>query len=99
MAQLRAGRRAGLLSDADADGLTSVWRFLWRLNASARLLTDRPLDMDEIGLGAQEFLLRETAQPDLPALKARLAEVTGQAATLIQAQLPDPPVDGAERTA
>src|SRR5690606_16842882 len=51
LAQLRAGRRAGLIAPADADRLGSIWRFLWRLHASGRLLTAKPLDMDDIGLG------------------------------------------------
>ena len=68
----RAGRRAGLIAPADADRLGSIWRFLWRLHASGRLLTMKPLDMEEIGLGGQEFLLRESGAARVDDLARRL---------------------------
>lgn len=88
LAQLRAGRRAGLIAAADADRLGSIWRFLWRLHASGRLLTAKPLDMDEIGLGGQEFLLRESGTASVDELAARLHDHCAEAASLIDAALP-----------
>ena len=87
LGQLRAGRRAGLIAAADADRLASVWRFLWRLHASARLLTARPLDMEEIGQGGQEFLLRETGTASVAELADRLATSCSEAAALIATAL------------
>ncbi|MEE2862345.1 MAG: glutamine-synthetase adenylyltransferase [Pseudomonadota bacterium] len=87
-AQLRAGRRAGLLPDAQADRLTTIWRTLWRLHASARLLTDRPLDMEEIGLGGQAFLLREAGAESPEALMDMVASQVAEAAAMIEAMLP-----------
>jgi glutamate-ammonia-ligase adenylyltransferase len=84
LAQLRAGRRAGLLGREDAEALSSCWRFLWRLHASGRLLSDQPLDMDEIGQGGQEFLLRETGQLDLDALHQKLVTGTDRASAQIE---------------
>ncbi|MFV0382658.1 putative nucleotidyltransferase substrate binding domain-containing protein [Paracoccus sp. (in: a-proteobacteria)] len=89
VAQLRAGRRDGTLTPEIADALASAYRFLWRLHASGRLLTERPLRFDEIGLGGQEFLLRETGSADLDDLAARLAQRTGRAAEIIAAELPE----------
>lgn len=86
-AQLRAGRRAGLIADADADRLATIWRFLWRLHASGRLLTSRPLDMDAIGPGGQEFLLRECAMTSIAELAARLEGDCAEAAARIEAAL------------
>ncbi|MDB6182404.1 putative nucleotidyltransferase substrate binding domain-containing protein [Paracoccus fistulariae] len=83
LAQLRAGKRAGLMEATAADELSSAWRFLWRLQCSGRLLTSKPLDMEELGLGGQEFLLRETAQPSLEALQDSLNTRVAGAASLI----------------
>ncbi|VDS07050.1 Glutamate-ammonia-ligase adenylyltransferase [Paracoccus haematequi] len=88
LAQLRAGRRAGLIAAADADRLGSIWRFLWRLHASGRLLTAKPLDMEEIGLGGQEFLLRESGATGVDDLARRLRDRCTEAASLIDAALP-----------
>ncbi|WEF23617.1 glutamine-synthetase adenylyltransferase [Paracoccus sp. S3-43] len=88
LAQLRAGRRAGLIAAADADRLGSIWRFLWRLHASGRLLTTKPLDMEEIGLGGQELLLRESGAAGVDDLARRLRDHCAEAASLIDAALP-----------
>ncbi|TBN36545.1 glutamine-synthetase adenylyltransferase [Paracoccus subflavus] len=88
LAQLRAGRRAGLMAAADADRLASTWRFLWRLHASGRLLTAKPLDMDHIGLGGQDFLLRESGVASIADLASRLRDHCAAAAALIDAALP-----------
>ncbi|SNR24363.1 glutamine-synthetase adenylyltransferase [Paracoccus sediminis] len=88
LAQLRAGRRAGLIEGADADRLASIWRFLWRLHASGRLLTAKPLKMEEIGLGGQDFLLRESGAGSIGDLAVRLRDFCAEATALIDAALP-----------
>ena len=95
LTQLRAGRRGGLLSAQQADTLSSVQRLLWRLHASARLLTEGRLDLDAIGRGGQEFLLRETGMADLDALRAVLDQRIAQSAALIESLMPEPPEAGA----
>lgn len=91
LAQLRAGRRAGLLEKPEYDVLSSTFRLLWRLHASGRLLTEGPLSTDEIGRGGQEFLLRETSCDDLAALREALEGATRKAAEVIAGRLPDGP--------
>ncbi|MBW6505753.1 MAG: glutamine-synthetase adenylyltransferase [Rhodobacteraceae bacterium] len=71
-AQLRAGLREGLIGKPAFEALSSAYRLFWRVQAGGRLLTDRPLDMAAIGEGGVSFMLRETGEPDLTALKARL---------------------------
>ncbi|MDN5567526.1 MAG: glutamine-synthetase adenylyltransferase, partial [Paracoccus sp. (in: a-proteobacteria)] len=88
LAQLRAGKRAGLLTADTAATLTSIWRGFWRLHASARLLTDRPLDMDEIGRGAQDFLLREVDAADTQTILDRIRDQVATAGALIAAEMP-----------
>lgn len=87
LAQLRAGRRAGLLTAPQAERLSSLWRAQWRLHAATRLLTERPLDMDEIGRGGQDFLLREVEAETPQALRDRLADQVHEAQAIIRAGL------------
>lgn len=86
-AQLRAGLRTGVLTREEEATLARAYRFLWRLQAGGRLLTDRPLDMDTIGEGARAFLLREAGEPDLVTLAARLASETAAVAAILGAKL------------
>ena len=53
--------------------LQTAYRFLWRLQAGGRLLSDRGLDMEAIGEGGRAFLLRETGASDLYAMASQLA--------------------------
>jgi len=82
-AQLRAGLRSGCLGKPEEAALQEAYRFLWRLQAGGRLLTDRPLDMEQIGEGARAFLLRETGMADLTALASRLDAATGRVAAIV----------------
>ncbi len=89
LAQLRAGRRAGLLTAEQADRLSSIWRGLWRVHAAARLLTDRPLDMDVIGRGGQDFLLREVEADSPDTLRDRLSDDFATVQALVEGHLSD----------
>ncbi|HRO15387.1 MAG TPA: glutamine-synthetase adenylyltransferase [Paracoccus sp. (in: a-proteobacteria)] len=82
--QLRAGQRAGLVAVRDVAALTGAHRFLWRLQCGARLLTDEALDMDRIGRGGQEFLLRETGETDLDTLARKLRQEIDTAGAIIR---------------
>ncbi|UXU75137.1 MULTISPECIES: glutamine-synthetase adenylyltransferase [unclassified Paracoccus (in: a-proteobacteria)] len=86
-AQLRAGPRAGLIARPAAERLASARRFLWNLQCAARLLTDRPLDMESLGEGGQAFLLRETGAESLDDLAQRLAATVAEAGDLIDSAL------------
>ncbi|MEO1909980.1 MAG: glutamine-synthetase adenylyltransferase [Paracoccus sp. (in: a-proteobacteria)] len=88
LAQLRAGKRAGLMDAKATETLSSAWRAFWRLHAAGRLLTDRPLDMQDIGGGAQDFLLREVDAPDADAIRDRIRDHVSRAEALINAQMP-----------
>jgi len=86
-AQLRIGARAGLVTPEAGEALARAYRFLWRLQAGGRLLTDRPLDMEAIGEGGRAFLLRETGVDSLAALADRLAGETATVAGIVDAAL------------
>ena len=86
-AQLRAGARHGLLPKPEVEKLLSAQRFLWRLQAAGRLLSEKALNMEELGAGGQEFLLRETGCADLPELSAQLDRTIDTAGTIVDAIL------------
>ncbi|MGO4854577.1 glutamine-synthetase adenylyltransferase [Phaeovulum sp. W22_SRMD_FR3] len=86
-AQLRLGARHGFVTREEEAALTSAYRFLWRLQAGGRLLTDKPLDMQQIGEGARAFLLREADAPDLAALESRLTQTTQTVAAIVEVAL------------
>jgi glutamate-ammonia-ligase adenylyltransferase len=72
-AQLRCGEKGRILSQSDAQVVLDAYRLCWRLQAGSRLLTDKALDMDRLGIGARAFLLRETGHVDVAGLQAALA--------------------------
>ncbi|WP_339107063.1 glutamine-synthetase adenylyltransferase [Thioclava sp. GXIMD4216] len=87
--QLRAGGRAGLIPHAQEERLASIYRFLWRLQSVNRLLSENGMDIATLGEGGRSFLLRETDQPDVKTLQARIAQLTEEAAAMIN-QIVDP---------
>ncbi|MDK8873979.1 glutamine-synthetase adenylyltransferase [Paracoccus sp. SSJ] len=86
-AQLRTGPRTGLIGREDGERLASARRFLWNLQCAGRLLTEKPLDMDNLGKGGQAFLLRETGTASLEDLAKRLAETVATAGAVIDGVL------------
>ena len=85
--QIAAGANAGKLSQSDQTIVLTAYRLCWRLQAAARLLSDKPLDPAALGIGGQAFLLRETGYETAEALSADLAEKTGLAEAVISAHL------------
>ncbi len=90
--QLRAGKAAGHFDAAAEEALQQAYRFLWRLQAGERLLTEKPLDTDAIGEGGRVFLLRETGASDLADLRSRLAAHVARAEAIIATTLGVPKV-------
>ncbi|MEZ5779420.1 MAG: glutamine-synthetase adenylyltransferase [Paracoccaceae bacterium] len=85
--QLRAGLRAGHFGKQDEAALQEAYRFLWRLQAGGRLLTERPLDMDAIGEGGRAFLLRETGTSELGQMASQLEARIARAGEIIARSL------------
>jgi glutamate-ammonia-ligase adenylyltransferase len=76
----------GVLAAEDQAVLAEAYRFLWRLQCGAKLLSDKPLDPEAIGEGGRAFLLRETGETDVAALSARLDRVVSLAGEVIDRQ-------------
>ena len=86
-AQLRAGLTAGYIDRAAEADLQSAYRFLWRLQAAARLMTERPLDMATIGDGGCAFLLRETGASDLAGMASQMERHVTRTDVIVQQSL------------
>jgi glutamate-ammonia-ligase adenylyltransferase len=81
--QLASGRSAGNLSQTDETVLLDAMRLFWRMQAGARLLSDRALDPATLGEGAQAFLLRETGAADAAGLTLALNRAAQAAEAII----------------
>ena len=85
--QIAAGVMAAKLSQSDQTVLLDAFRLCWRIQASARLLSDKPLDPATLGEGARAFLLREAGVEDVERLLALLSERAALATDVIVAHL------------
>jgi glutamate-ammonia-ligase adenylyltransferase len=85
--QIAAGGTGAKLSQSDQTALLDAYRLCWRIQASARLLSDKPLDPATLGEGARAFLLREVGVAEVDELLALLSERAALAAAVIAAHL------------
>ncbi|KIC49277.1 [glutamate--ammonia-ligase] adenylyltransferase [Tateyamaria sp. ANG-S1] len=77
---------AGVLSDADAQHLAQTHALLWAVQIASRLLSTQAVDMDDLGAGGQDVLLRavgcdvrEAAERQLRDAIERTAGIIGNA--------------------
>jgi len=77
--QIRRGVEIGWLGDAEAEAMLAAYDLLWRMQAAGKLLTEGSLDIEAIGTGGREFLLRETGMDSAEVL-AREVETRAEAA-------------------
>ncbi len=84
---LNAGLEIGWLDEADRAALDHAYTLCWKLFHAARLLSDQPLDLAQIGEGASGFLLRETGFETTSALTDTMMKVTNRAGEVIDAAL------------
>lgn len=76
------------LAPDEAETLLNARRLLAAVKFVAALLTDQPLDPENIGYGGQAVLLRDTGQPDLQALEDALEQATRAAGKVIDRLVP-----------
>ncbi|MFW2541882.1 bifunctional [glutamine synthetase] adenylyltransferase/[glutamine synthetase]-adenylyl-L-tyrosine phosphorylase [Primorskyibacter sp. 2E107] len=85
--------RALLLADwLGAEGqqaLRHAYGLAWAIQIGARLVSEKPLEPEELGTGGCAFLTRLTGYKDMTALQAAFAEACAAAAAHIDAVLPD----------
>ena len=81
--QLASGEQALGLTQAETDDLVATYELLWQVQAAVRLIGALPDDPQDLGAGAQRFLLNTTGQETLEGLLAAMAEGAARAAGLI----------------
>ena len=89
-AQMRAGAKAGVLTDAGAQALLRAYRLCWTLQATGRLLADRISDIAALGPGGQKFILHSCEAETADALAERLRDACAAAEDVIEAVLGQP---------
>jgi len=90
MAQLAAGQRQGWLTKAQCETLVASYSMMWKLRGTARLLSENALDMDDIGEGGRNFVLRELGHDSIEHLKIALDSVAQAAHTVVTQVLATP---------
>ncbi len=78
--QIAQGVAIGWFSDAQGRDMAQSHDLMWRLQAASKLLSDGPLDLDTLGQGGQDLLLRETGAESEAALIKDLEEKARAAA-------------------
>ena len=86
-AQLAAGVKTGWLTQDQADAVLQAARLMWKVQATARLLTGTQIDPDAIGAGGTQMVLRETGQGTIAALLAEMETAAASASAVIAARL------------
>lgn len=89
--QIAQGVAIGWFSDAQGRDMAQSHDLMWRLQAASKLLSDGPLDLDALGQGGQDLLLRETGAESEAALIKDLEEKARAAARAIDEVLANPP--------
>lgn len=88
---IRAGLARGVainwLSQDESDILDAAYALCWKVQAVAKLLSDKPFDPGSTGEGGCAMMLRETGCDDLMALERRLQELSNRAAQVIDTVL------------
>ncbi|MCP5039124.1 MAG: glutamine-synthetase adenylyltransferase [Rhodobacteraceae bacterium] len=84
---IKAGADIGWFSADEASTLAAAYGLFWQVQAAAKLLSDQPVEVDQLGLGGLEFLLREAGVENAGALAQAMDEKAMAAAKVIDAVL------------
>ncbi|MDW3221664.1 MAG: glutamine-synthetase adenylyltransferase [Paracoccaceae bacterium] len=86
-AGLAAAVASGLLNDAEGRDLGSLYSFYSRLYQVARLLSEKPLEVESLGPAGQSFLLRVLEEETMECLRERLTANYAHSADIIDVAL------------
>ena len=89
--QLEAGVSIGWIGADEARTLAAAHHLYGRLNHATRLLTDRRLDLTEIGSGGRSFIVREAGVADSTELAAKTESLRQACEAIINQALATPP--------
>ncbi|UWP99933.1 [protein-PII] uridylyltransferase family protein [Aliiroseovarius crassostreae] len=90
--QIAQGVAIGWFTDAQGQAMADSHDLMWRLQAASKLLSDGPLDLQALGQGGQDLLLRETGVEDEGELVSEVETRAARAAEAIEEVLSHPPV-------
>ncbi len=91
--QITDGVDLGWLHPDEAGALLAANDFLRRLQAAVKLLSDEPPELEDIGKGGLDFLLRETGESSARALEERIVALAQAAQHAIEAAMTRLPGD------
>ncbi len=89
--QIAHGVASGWFTAAQGRAMADSHDLMWRLQAVSKLLSEGPLDLDALGTGGQDLLLRETGAKTGEALVEELESKARAAARAIDEVLASPP--------
>ena len=89
--QIAQGVAIGWFSDAQGQAMAASHDLMWRMQAASKLLSDAPLDLEDVGQGGQDLLLRETGAESEDDLIRDLQQKAKLAAAAIEQVLAAPP--------
>ena len=89
--QLETAVSIGWFDADEARTLAEAHHLYTRLNHATRLLTDRRLDLDEVGQGGRAFIAREAGVADSTELGAKTESLRVASGSIIDAALTQPP--------
>ncbi len=90
--QIAQGVAIGWFTDAQGQAMADSHDLMWRLQAASKLLSEGPLDLQALGQGGQDLLLRETGVEDGGELVGEVKARAARAAEAIEEVLSHPPV-------
>ncbi|GAA4229761.1 glutamate-ammonia-ligase adenylyltransferase [Sagittula marina] len=73
----------------DSAALVAAYELAWALQIGAQLVSEKPLEPEDLGGGGCSFLLRLLGQEDMDQMRDALEEHAGAAAASIDAALPE----------
>ena len=86
--QLRAGVKAGVITDKDEARLLAAYRLCWTMQATGRQLADQISDIADLGRGGQKFILNSVGCETVTVLADRLKEMCTMSETVIDMIFP-----------
>ncbi|MDG2341262.1 MAG: glutamine-synthetase adenylyltransferase, partial [Paracoccaceae bacterium] len=77
----------GLIDDSGRAALAASYDAHWTVQTVAKLLSDKPLEPHDIGMGGQKYLLQESGYDDLGGLLLSLSDYSAKATAVIDTAL------------
>ncbi|MFY0680498.1 MAG: glutamine-synthetase adenylyltransferase [Thalassovita sp.] len=84
---LKSAVASGWLREEERLQAQASYEMFWKVQMVAKLLSEKPLDMDNIGQGGRDLLLRETGMTSVETLEAALRKAGAQTGAIVHEAL------------